>query len=392
MSQLALPLNLPVHPPASLPLMAHPQPSAFDAAGFEIGWDFARFRLAPPAAHLLEGHPLRQGWDAGRATFGQRTRRPTRHVARWLDLRLQAWGAGGHFEPVRVTPHFLAQIEVARCPVRRVALQQPAGAAPGPDDALPMLLKQRAGIAAGNLVMVSRRVAEARGGRSAAELLALALRIERGELDAPGGLLPAEWRRLAVLLAFAEPAPHARLAWLPLAVLPPKRVPVLNAVQALQVLLTQAFTGTECGRRIADIGALMPNADARRAYSILMNTLLARRLAIGWQAGPEAVREGLEDAWVHPIVQRRWEQLALRLKRADCERIVRIAAARGLGGRTLRWVDDGQAVDGWATAAAPAVVIDSATVASAVVLPLRRPPTKPRSELEVVVDHDRRVV
>lgn len=373
----------------ALPLMADPQPSAFDAAGFEIGWDFARFRLVPPPAHALEGHPVRQGWDAGRATFGQRTRRPTRHVQRWLDLRLQAWHAGGHFEPVRVTPHFLAQIETARCPVTRVGLIHQGGGAA--DEAVPMLINLRGGIAAGNLVLVSRRAAAARGSLSAVEALALLLHIERGETVPPGGLDAAQWRRLAVLLAMAECAPHARLAWLPLAVLPPKRVPVRNAVQALQVLLTQVFSGTECARRIADLGALMPDGDARRAYAILMNTLLARRLAIGWQAGAGAVREALEDAWVHKVVQRRWEQLALRLNRADCERIVRLAAARGFGGPGLRWIDDAQAVDGWAAEVAADPALPMRAAARPELRPPQRAPTR-TSELEVVVDQDRRVV
>jgi hypothetical protein len=163
---------------------------------------------------------------------------------------------------------------------------------------------------------------------------------------------------------------------------------VLNGVQALQVLLTQVFSGTECARRIAELGALMPSGDARRAYAILMNTLLARRLAVGWQAEAAVLREALEDAWVHKVVQRRWEQLALRLQRADCERIVRLAATRGFGGfggRALRWVDDAQAVDGWAV---------GATGAPPRSLPPPRfsRPLPRRSELEVVVDHDRRMV
>jgi hypothetical protein len=342
MNQTALPLE---HAAAA-------QPSAFDAAGFEIGWDHARFRLTPPAEHLLAGHPVRQGWEAGRNAFGTRTRRPTRHVQRWLGLRLHAWLCGRAFEGVRVTPHFLAQIDAVHCPVTREPLMQaPAGDESGRalgSDGVLMALNAAGGIAAGNLATVSRRAAVARGGRSAAEAIALCLRIERGEVQPPGGLDGAQWLRLAALLAMAAPAPHARLAWLPLAVLPPNRVHVLNAVQALQVLLTQPFGGVAYGRRIADLGALMPDADARRQYAILMNTLLARRLAVGWSADRETVRRTLEDAWAHPLVRRRWEQLALRLTRDDSERIVRLAVQRGLAGAGLRWLDDARAVEGWA--------------------------------------------
>eukprot|EP01036_Dinobryon_divergens_P011096 gene11096-14909_t len=52
--------------------------------GFEIGWDHAHYGLVPPAEHLHPAHPLRQGWDAGRTSFGQRTLRPSRHVRKWL--------------------------------------------------------------------------------------------------------------------------------------------------------------------------------------------------------------------------------------------------------------------------------------------------------------------
>jgi hypothetical protein len=343
MSQIALPLQA-----------AAIDPSPLDATGFEIGWDHARFRLTPPAEHLLAGHPVRQGWEAGRSTFGHRTRRPTRHVQRWLDLRLLAWMRGRAFEDVRVTPHFLAQVEATHCPVTREALTSaPAPSEPGAgraSDGVLMALNTAAGIAAGNLAMVSRRAAVARGRCSAAEAVALSLRIERGEIQPAGGLDAAQWLRLAVLLSMATPAAHARLAWLPLAVLPPNRVHVIHAVQALQVLLTLQFGGAAYGRRIAELGALMPDADARRQYAILMNTLLARRLAVGWGADRDTVRRALEDAWAHPLVRRRWEQLALRLTRQDCERIVRVATRRGLGGSGLRWLDDARAVEGWSLA------------------------------------------
>jgi hypothetical protein len=60
------------------------------------------------------------------------------------------------------------------------------------------------------------------------------------------------------------------------------------------------------------------------------------------------VRTTLEDAWGHPVIQRRWEQLALRLSRADCERIVKLAAQRGIVGTACHWVDDETATEGWA--------------------------------------------
>jgi hypothetical protein len=96
------------------------------------------------------------------------------------------------------------------------------------------------------------------------------------------------------------------------------------------------------------VASLMPSADARRSYFLFMNAMLARRLAAGWAADRNRLRMALEDAWAHPVIERRWEQLALRLRRADCERIVRLAAQRGLLGSGVRWLDDDAATEGWA--------------------------------------------
>ncbi len=331
--------------------------AGFDATGFEIGWDCARQRLVPPAEHLLAGHPVRQGWQAGRAAFGLRTGRPTRFVRRWLSLRLDCWLRGRVFEDVMVTPRFLAQIDVPRCPVTRELLSA-GDAGAGLDanlvssvaagDPVVMPLFEGAAVAAGNLAVVSRRVAAARGGCSAADAWGLARRIEAGEMASVAGLDAAQWRRLATLISLATPTAHAQCASLPLLVLPPNRTRLVNPVQGLQALLTLLFTGSAYARRMAEIGALMPDADSRRHYFLFMNVMLARRLGVGWQAESEAVRDTLSHAWAHPIVQRRWEQLALRLKRADCERVVRLATQRGLVGSGMRWLSDTQASDGWA--------------------------------------------
>jgi hypothetical protein len=356
MSQIALPFD-----PATL---SAAEAAGFDATGFEIGWDYAHHRLTPPADHLHGTHPVRQGWEAGRAAFGARTLKPSRHVRQWLELRLRAWLRGQAFEGVMVTPRFLAQIDVAQCPVTRDRLTHGADA---PTDAVVVRVHVGAGFAAGNLAVLSRRAANARGGCSAAEAQAVARRMGAGEQAAVAGLDGPQWERLAALLRIATPLPHAQVACLPLALLPPNRLRLLNPVQALQSLLTLLFTGgadpaasrrtsgtgtpqTGGGyaRRMADLGTLMPTPDARRCYFLFMNTMLARRLAVGWSADRSGLRVTMEDAWTHPVVMRRWEQLALRLTRADCERVVRLAAQRGLGAAGWRWIDDTAATEGWA--------------------------------------------
>ncbi len=337
MNQIALPLFVQAPHGAS-------DAAAFDAVGFEIGWDFAQHRLTPPADHLHGLHPVRQGWEAGRAAFGARTLQPTRPVKVWLELRLSAWLKGLPYEGLMLTPRYLSQIEPLQCPVTREVLTHGTGAA---SDAVVMRLNAEAGYAAGHLVTVSRRVALARGEADASTVQAAARRVRRDGLSNLAGLDATQWDRLAYLLSLAVVQPHERTAALPLRVLPPNRVRLLNPVHALQALLTQLFLGEAYARRMTAVAALMPSADARRSYHLFMNALLARRLAAGWSADRNRLRVALEDAWAHPVIERRWEQLALRLQRSDCERIVRLAAQRGLLGPGVRWLDDDAATEGW---------------------------------------------
>ena len=352
MSQMALPLfpNAPHSSAEGLALAAGVtdaaafDPAQSDATGFEIGWDYAHHRLTPPADHLHGMHPVRQGWEAARAAFGARTLKPTRAVRQWLELRLQAWLQGVAVEGVMVTPRYLAQIDTLQCPVTREILTHGQDA---PSDAVIMRLDLHAAVAAGHLVTVSRRVLQARGQADAQAVAAIAQRLRSENLPQLGGLDLAQWERLASLLSLAVSLPHAQLACRPLRVLPPNRVRLLNPVQALQALMTQLFGGEAYARRMTALGTLMPDGDARRCYYLFMNAMLARRLAVGWAADRLRVRVTLEDAWTHPVIQRRWEQLALRLRATDCERIVRLAVQRGLAGPGLRWLDDDAATEGW---------------------------------------------
>lgn len=326
-------------------LHAEPHPQGFEAVGFEIGWDHARHRLTPPADHLHGGHPVRQGWDAARELFGRRTLQPSLAVRQWLDLRLQAWLRGRDFEDFAVTPAYLARIAADHCPVTREPLTHGTGA---PTDATVVRLVDAAAVAAGHLAVMSHRAAAAKGQCTAAEALSVARRLDAGAIESAGGLDAAQWHRLASLLGFVTAQRHGEIASLPLRALPSPRLRVLNPVHALQTLLTLLFTEGAYARRMCELSALMPNGEARRAFGLFMNAMLARRLALGWTADRAQVRFALEDAWAHPVVARRWEQLALRLSRQDCERLVRLAAARRLGGRQWRWVDDAAATDGWA--------------------------------------------
>ena len=335
-------LLLPVRPATATPPRGG---SLFEATGFEIGWDHAHHRLVPPAEHLHPGHPVRQGWQAGQAVFGTRTLRATPQVRKWLQLRLNAWLRGRAFEGVQVTPHFLKQIDAAECPITREPLTHATGL---PSDASVDRVNNDAGYAAGNLAVMSVRANAAKSDYAWDDALGFVQQIERGALGQIDGLGAAEWSRLAVLMSYTTPLAHEQAACLPLLVLPPNRLRLLNAVQALQALLTLQFTRPQVGRRIAELAAAMPGADARAAYQVFMHTLLARRVAAGPQIEGAALRRALEDAWTHPLVVRRWQRLALRLTAADCERLVERACRRSLAGRDCRWLPLAAATDGWA--------------------------------------------
>ncbi len=335
--------------------------AGLDDTGFAIGWDHAHHRITPPLAHLSSHSPVGQGWTAGRVTFGERRLRASAAVRQWLALRLQAWQQGAVFEDQQVNPAFLAQIDAEVCPISRMPLMLATAQA---NDATPMRLNTAAAYAAGNLAVVSQQVATAWGAGDwqAGLALAAALANERGERGACGaradepprrqGLDADAWQRLVVLASFATPLPHAQAALLPLRVLPPNRVRVINPVQALQVMLTLQFSQAGYARRLLGLSALIPGHEVRQAFQIFMHTLLARRLAVGPNATPRQLRQAMEDTWGDALVQRRWQRLASRLGAADCELLLQRASQRGLVVGGGRWLSADTATEGWALAAA----------------------------------------
>jgi hypothetical protein len=327
-----------------------PQPAAADATAFEIGWDYAHHRLTPPPDALQPGHPVHQGWQAGAATFGTRTLKPTPQVRKWLQLRLGAWRRGRPFEGTQVTPNFLAQIDVSLCPVTRVTLTHASGAG---SDASVDRVCNLAGYAAGNLAVMSTRANQAKADLGCRDALTAVKQLEASGLDTLDGLDALQWSRLAVLMSFVTPMSHDEAACLPLLVLPPNRLRLLNAVQALQAVVTLAFTEPQAVPRLRELMAHVPAA-ARHDFQVFVLTLQARRLAIGMQTTGSALRQALEDLWTDAAVNRRWQRFALQLGEAECERLVRIAVRRGLGGKGWQWLPTAAATDGWAMQSAAA--------------------------------------
>ena len=324
--------------------------AGMDDTGFAIGWDHARHRITPPLRHLSDRNPVGQGWAAGRAAFGERRLRASAAVRQWLALRLQAWQAGAVFEDQQVNPAFLARIDADHCPVSRLPLLLATGTA---SDATVLRLNTAAAYAAGNLAVVSQPVARAwaHGDWAAAQAQAQSLAADHSGAAQHQGLDAAAWQRLVVLASFATPLPHAQAALLPLHVLPPNRVRVINPVQALQVMLTLQFSQAGYARRMLGLSALVPGADARQAFQIFMHTLLARRMAVGPQPTPLQLRQAMEDTWGDVLVQRRWHRLATRLSAADCETLLQRASQRQLVVGGGRWMSADAATEGWALAA-----------------------------------------
>lgn len=323
-----------------------------------LGWDYAHHGQVPPAEQMLPGHPLRQGWEAGRAAFGSRTLKATRQVQQWLHLRLQAWHSGQAFEEVQVTPNFLGQIDRARCPITREALSLALGSAPrAGTDATITRLNERAGYAAGNLACLSRRAAQAKAGQrwSDARLQSVLAQARQGGVHeqaatAAGGLGAAEWARLAVLMSFATPLPHEVAATLPLLVLPPNRLRLVNPIQGLQALITQQLMQHGFAVRIAQLTSLLPGLELRRDFHLFFHTLLPRAWQGGRPASGEEMRDRLEDAWQDADVLRRWQRFASQLGAEQADQLLRRLVAKGLAGtaRRAEWHPPARATEGWA--------------------------------------------
>ena len=260
-------------------------------------------------------------------------------------MRLNAWRRGRAFEGTQVNPAFLRQIDAALCPITREVLTHGTGEL---TDASVDRVCNDAGYAAGNLAVMSAGANRAKNAWGVDDAMGFVRPIEAEQLVQIDVLDAVQWMRVAVLTSFATTIPHAKAATLPLQVLPPNRLRVLNPVQALQVMLSLQFTRTGHARRCSALAGLVPSADARYAFNTFMHTLLARRLAAGRFAHSTAERHAVEDLWRDPLVNSRWHQLALRLTADDCERLVCCAAERGLAGSGTRWLPALEATDGWA--------------------------------------------
>jgi hypothetical protein len=324
-----------------------PSESASSDPGFEIGWDFAHYRLVPPVEQLLPGNPVRDGWEAGQAVFGVRTLRANHYVKKWLQLRLGAWMRGKAFELVQVTPSFLERIDVEICPITGDALNRASGTE---TDASVDRVNNRAGYAAGNLAVMSVRANRAKSAYDWRDAAAFVRQIEAGKLGEIDGLNAREWARLATLMSYCTPLSHAEAANMPLLVLPPPRLRLLNPAQAVQAGLTLCFARPDRVPKVDALVRLFPKW-VHHEVRAFVTTLFARRIAAGPAASRAQLGAALEAAWCEPLVIRRWQRVALRMDPASCEAVAAAlpaALASAVGGSgPMRYLSLEQATEGW---------------------------------------------
>lgn len=312
--------------------------------GFELGWDYAHHGLVPPAPYDQEPSSLRHGLLAGQAAFGTRTLLPTRHLRKWLQLRLHAWLRGRSVELVQVTPNHLQQIEVSHCPITRVALSVATLEA---TDASVDRVRNDAGYAAGNLAMMSTRANHAKAAHGFREALRVVRDMEAANSAGEGGLTVAQWARVAVLCSFVEPLSHEEASALPMLVLPPNRLRLFNPIQALQAFVSRQLLTAGWSQRIARLDVLLPGKPARRAFQIYFHALLPRVLEAGRTDEAHRARWAVEDAWRNPLVMKRWIAFARLVTPAQCEAVLQRAAARRLCTQRIEQIPADAATDGW---------------------------------------------
>ena len=309
--------------------------------GFELGWDYAHHGVTPPVEHLFNRSPLLLGWQAGAATFGRRTLKPSRHTRLWLELRTHAWARGRSFEDVQLTPNYLQQIAVDFCPILRRPLEA---------DTLSIdRVRDDAGYAAGNLAMMSRGANAAKARHDWASASALARSLAAGPIRSVAGLDAAEWQRVAVLCSFVTELPHEQAAQIPLHLLPPNRLRLFNPIQALQALVTRQLATPGWSTRLARIEALLPGAALKADFNRFVLALAPRVLGqSGPLVQPQDIRWALEDAWAQPLVYKRWTRFALQLTAAQAEALVQRAAAKQLSPVHVQRHPQHKATEGWA--------------------------------------------
>ena len=219
--------------------MSSIQSCEFTETGRRLGHDLFRYRKGPLASSPQRrlSASIREGFDEA-AARGLRCEPPDRFVRKWLQLRLGAYRRGRAFDE-NITPRLLRAMDVAECPVLRIALTH---GEQKPSDWSIDRLNNDGAYAANNLAVMSTQANLAKGARSFDEVRALA------ECGHPtDGLQPIEWLRLAALMLGPCFALRPRLAPVLPLIAPIPAYSVRLAMQQVQHVFTQ-MARTQAGK------------------------------------------------------------------------------------------------------------------------------------------------
>ena len=186
--------------------------------------------------------------------------------------------------------------------------------------------------------------------------------------DAHDGVEREAWQRLALLMSFVVALPHEQAVALPLLVLPPNRLRLLNPAQGLAGAGHADAEPAAGHPAAAPLGEAIVDARMRHDFSRFVSALLPRVLDAARADDPTARRFALEDAWRDALVMRCWARVALALGESGCDQLLQRGCA-DIGARA-RWLPREAATDGWALHTRGRVA-PPAAVTGASVLPLR---------------------
>jgi hypothetical protein len=135
------------------------------------------------------------------------------------------------------------------------------------------------------------------------------------------GLPLRHWRRVVALKSLATPLPHDEAARIPLHVLPPNRIRLVNPIQELQAVLTLQLAVPGWGQRARGIADSLPLA-LRNEFNLFFNSLLAQALRQGHGDSKPEMRDALAAAWGNEVVLRRWGRVTALVDAALAETLV----------------------------------------------------------------------
>lgn len=158
---------------------------------FELGYDTAMHgQCVPEDAPGL----FCDGYRTGKRQYPH-PQRSNRYILKWLQIRMNALRRDKRVDE-RITPEYIEQIDIDRCPVTLESLTHSTGTET--DWSIDRCNNLR-GYVPGNLIIMSARANQAKSNLPFAEIVANGKRSEATE-----GLSPEDWRRMADAVAPAE--------------------------------------------------------------------------------------------------------------------------------------------------------------------------------------------